>query len=216
MLLTNNGRNKWALMEGGGGIAIIGGTATATSSTSLTNTGASYTVNQFVNGIIIAGSGSGAVYGNIVSNTATGITIERWNNFATPGGAAGSTPAGTTTYNILSTSMPAQFAAITPTAITPAGSDTTLSGEITTSSGGLIRKITTWAHTAGTNNFTQTVVYTANGSDSLPVTVQGAALFDTIVVGQATSMMFELALPTSATLSASGDQLTLTWTITGS
>ena len=88
-LITNNGRNKWALMEGGGAIAVAGATATATSGTSLTNSGASYTSNQFVNCILIAGSGSGAVYGNIVSNTATVITVERWNNFATPGRLGG-------------------------------------------------------------------------------------------------------------------------------
>ena len=215
-LITNNGRNKWALMEGGGGIAVAGATATATSSTTLTNSGASYTSNQFVNCVLVAGSGSGAVYGNIISNTATVITIDRWNNFATPGGVAGSTPGSTTTYNILAVSSPAQFGALSPTSITPALGDTTLSGEITTSSGGLIRKIATWAHTAGAASYTQTLVYTANGSDSLPVTVQSGALFDTIVVGNSTSMMFEDSVSPTATLSASGDQLTLTFTVTGS
>lgn len=88
--------------------------------------------------------------------------------------------------------------------------DTTLAGEITTASGGLIRQQMTFAHTTGTNTSTLTATWTANGSDSLPVTVKSWAVFN-----QATSggdMGYEDALSASSTLNVSGDNLTATFT----
>ncbi len=100
----------------------------------------------------------------------------------------------------------------------PAHTDTTLNTEITTAGGGLIRKLATYAYTAavgsgGTNTFTLSGTFTGNGSDSYPVTVYNVGVFNT-KTGSTGRMMFKTALSASATLSASGDALTITSTIT--
>lgn len=89
--------------------------------------------------------------------------------------------------------------------------DTTLAGEITTAGGGLVRGSMTYAHTTGTNTSTLTKTWTANGSDSLPVTVASWANFNASSSG---TMAEEDALNTSATLNISGDSLTVTFTLT--
>jgi hypothetical protein len=73
-------------------------TATATSATSLTRSGATWVVNAWTGRRVVAASG---VFGVVQSNTATVLTISQWNNAVSPGGAAGTTPAGTTTYAIM-------------------------------------------------------------------------------------------------------------------
>lgn len=98
------------------------------------------------------------------------------------------------------------------TATTPAASDTTLTGEITTAGGGLIRKQATYAHTAGTNTTTLTATFTANGSDSLAVTVSQIGIFNASSSG---TMALKTALSSNATLTTSGDNVSVTETITG-
>lgn len=127
-----------------------------------------------------------------------------------PGGSAGSTPSGTSAYVILNGGAPAMFHAITANSTSPAASDTTLASEITTAGGGLVRKIATYAHTTGAASYTLTTVFTANGSDSLPVTIAKMANFTGMVSGR---MVFETLVSPTATLSASGDSLTLTATV---
>lgn len=106
----------------------------------------------------------------------------------------------------------ANYMALTANSSAPSASDTTLTGEITTASGGLIRAQATPAHTNGTSTYTLTKTFTANGSDSLPVTIAKIGVFNAAVSGG--SMMFETLLSATATLSASGDALTVTDTIT--
>jgi hypothetical protein len=105
----------------------------------------------------------------------------------------------------------AQYLALTANTTTPAPADTTLTGEIATASGGLVRALATYAHTTGTSVLTLTKTFTANGSDSLPVTVAKIGLFTASSAG---TMVYETALSPTATLSASGDTLTITHTIT--
>jgi hypothetical protein len=98
------------------------------------------------------------------------------------------------------------------TATTPAAGDTTLAGEITTAGGGLLRGAATYAHTTGTNTSTLTRTVTANGSDSLPVTISQDGVFNAASAG---TLGYKTALtPSTATLSASGDNLTATHTLT--
>jgi hypothetical protein len=104
----------------------------------------------------------------------------------------------------------AKWVALTANATAPAAGDTTLTGEITTAGGGLIRKAGTYAHTTGAASYTITTVFTANGSDSLPVTIAKRGIFDASAAG---NMVFETLVSPTATLSASGDSLTLTDTI---
>lgn len=186
-------------------------TATSTTATSLTRTGATWTTNAWTGHLVIAASG---VYGVILSNTATVLTIDAWSNPATPGGAAGTTPAGTTVYAIAPGQAPAWFTALTANVTAPALTDTALTGEITTAGGGLIRKISAVAHTASAASYTLTTAFTANGSDALPVTVGKIGVFLSLV--GASRMPFTTLLNATATLSASGDQLTTTNTVTTS
>lgn len=101
--------------------------------------------------------------------------------------------------------------ALTANAGAPASGDTTLTGEIATASGGLIRKICPYAHTTSAASYTLTPVFTANGSDSLPVTLAKIGVFNSLTSGQ---MLFETLLTTTATLSAVGDAVTITETVT--
>ncbi len=105
----------------------------------------------------------------------------------------------------------AKWVALTANATAPAIGDTTLTGEITTAGGGLIRAAGAYAHTAGTNTYTVTNTFTANGSDALPATTAKIGVFTATSGG---TLVFETLLSATATLSASGDQLTVTQTVT--
>lgn len=94
-----------------------------------------------------------------------------------------------------------------------AAGNTTLTGEIATASGGLVRKQASYAHTASASTYTLTATFTANGSDVLPVTVAKVAVFNAASSGK---MPWISLLGTTATLSASGDATTITETITQS
>lgn len=105
----------------------------------------------------------------------------------------------------------ADYLALTANATAPATSDTTLTAEIATGGGGLIRAQATYAHTGGTATYTLTKTFTANGSDSLPVTIAKVGVFNASSSG---TLAWATLLSTTATLSASGDALTVTETIT--
>ena len=218
MNITQNGRDMWARALGGGQVGATG-QATGSSATTLTNSGASWTVNQWAGCTVYASvSATAMVFGIVVSNTSTALTVDQWYTVATPGGGAGSTPSSTATYVIIQGNSPAWFMGLSTstTALGTPSTNTSLPSEITTAGGGLVRKICPYAHTASANTYTLTPVYTANGSDSLPVTIGSIGVFDSMVVSDATStMLFNSILATTATLSASGDQLTITETVTG-
>jgi len=211
-MLVNSGRDLQSQTMGGD-VTAFTGTATATSATSLT-VASGFTASAYIGKIVVAGTTPGtAVYGIITANSTTVLTIDRWYNPLTPGGTAASTPSATTTFIIMPGGAPVAYMGLTANAGAAAGSDTTLTGEITTSGGGLIRKLSTYAHTAGVASYTQTAVFTANGTDSLPVTVAKMGTFNSLTGG---IMAFETLLNATATLSLSGDQLTVTDTVTTS
>jgi hypothetical protein len=211
-LLVNSGRDMWARNLGGQQVGIASA-STGTTATTLSDTVQAWTVNQWIGALVVCGGVTGVVQ----SNTATALTIDRWSNPATPGGAAGATPGATTAYVIATGGAPAWFVGLGNTNTTPVATDISMSGEIVTGGGGLIRKVAPWAHSAGTNTYTLTPVYTANGSDTLPVTVYRIGVFSSMVVAAtASTMMFETLLSASATLSSPGDQLTVSELVTGS
>lgn len=205
---TNVGNDVQASAMAGDLAGYTGSTTSGPTATTATDTGASWTVNAWAGHMVTVGS----TYGVIVSNTATVLTVDRWYTPATPGGAAASTPS-TGVYIILPGNAPSWYTAITANTTGPAGGDTALTGEITTAGGGLIKKLSTYAHTGGTNTYTLTTVFTANGTDSLPVTIGKIGVFNSIVATTGRLLFTTLVSPT-ATLSASGDQLTLTQTVT--
>lgn len=103
-----------------------------------------------------------------------------------------------------------KWIALTANATSPTATDTTLTGEIATASGGLIRAAGTVAHTTGASTSTVSNTFTANGNDSLPVVLAKAALFNASATG---TMIFETLLAATATLAAVGDNVALTWTV---
>lgn len=105
----------------------------------------------------------------------------------------------------------ADYMALTANSTSPSAGDTTLTGEITTGGGGLIRAQATYAHTGGAATYTLTRTFTANGSDSLPVTVAKVGIFNASSSG---TMPWSTLLSPTAVFSASGDSATITETIT--
>lgn len=210
-------RRDWEAKALGGGLGAFfgaGATGNATSAptaTTFTNSGGAFpTTNQGLAGMIVAAgpnaSGAGAVvFGVIVSNTATVLTVDQWYNPAT--GAAGTTPNATASYQILPGQFPAMFLALTSDAGAPAASDTTLASEATTN--GFARAIGTWAHTAAASTYTLQKVFNATGS----LTVNKEAVFGAANTTGGGVMPFESAEPSPPVL-ISGDQLTQTVTIT--
>lgn len=204
---VNSGNDKLALALAGGTQAGSTGTSTAVGTTTLTNTGASWTTNQWAGKFVI----TAATYGVVVSNTATVLTIDRWYTPATPTGSAASNPS-TGTYVILGGAAPVFYMALTANSSAASATDTALTAEITTASGGLIRQAATYAHTTGAASYTLTGTFTANGSDTLPVIIAKIGTFDTLT-GATGVMLHETLLSATATLAASGDQVTITQTV---
>lgn len=208
MAIQEVGRNLWA--EALGSIAgLAGTTSSAPTATTVTDSTKTWTTNQWAGQEVIVGG----VVGTILSNTATVLTIARWETPGSRGGATASTPSSGT-YVIDSGNAPATWMALTAnnTSPTVGGSSTTLSGEITTAGGGLIRALATWAHTSGTNTYTLTNTFTANASDSLPVTLAKIGIFNAQNGGR---LLFETLLSSTATLSSIGDNVAITETVTG-
>lgn len=206
---VNTGNTKEALALAGGtqaGYASTGNqTYTATTVTPAVSP--AWTVNQWAGKLVITAT---QVYGVIVSNSATALTVDQWYNPATPTGAAGTTPAANTAFVILGGAAPANVMALTNTvSFTPAATDTTLSGEQTAN--GLGRKFATFTYTTGASSYQQATTWTYTGSGA--VTLTGIATFDCLTQS-AGVMLHETAFGTSATVSANGDQLTATQTVT--
>ncbi len=105
----------------------------------------------------------------------------------------------------------ADYIALTANNSAPNASDTSLTAEIATASGGLIRAQATYAHTGGAATLTLTKTFTANGNDILPKTIAKVGIFNASSSG---TLAWETLLSSTATLSAVGDALTVTETIT--
>ena len=189
------------------------GTATASDATSLTNSGASFsTAGQGLAGslVVVGANSSGVgsvVYGVIVSNTSTVLTVDQWYSGTSATGAAGTTPNATGQYIILPGQNPPAWMAVTSDATTPTTADTTLTSELTTS--GMGRAVGTYAHTAAATTYTLTHLWTASGT----VTINKEAQFGAATVTGGGVMPFESAEPSPPTL-VSGDTLQNSITIT--
>lgn len=222
MNITQNGRDMQARMFGGG-TQLAGVSTTAPTSTTYTldGVGAPGSTTAYNGQRIMAGSTAvGDVYGIAQSNTNAAppvVTVDRWYNAATPGGAAATTPvAGPWIIPDGPTAVRFMGLSANTTSLGTPSTNTSLPGEITTAGGGLIRQACAWAHTASTAVTTLTAVFTANGSDSLPVTLGSEGTFSSMVVAAVVqTMFFNTLFSPTATLSSIGDQLTATQTITG-
>lgn len=77
-----------------------------------------------------------------------------------------------------STYAPLCYIGLTENNDAPAAGDVTLTGEITTAGGGLIRALASYAHSNGTNTASLVKVFTINANDVTPRTPRKAAVFN--------------------------------------
>lgn len=106
---------------------------------------------------------------------------------------------------------PYNFIGLTANATAASAASTTLTGEIVTAGGGLIRAVAAYAHTNGTATATLSKTFTANGSDTLAVTIAKIGIFDAVTAG---NLGHETLLNATATLNVSGDNVAVTETVT--
>lgn len=198
----------------GGDVAGLSGTTTsAPTATTVTDTGAPFVASALIGHIVVMTSGTVA-YGVITANSTTVLTIDRWYTPNAPGGAAATTPT-TGTYVVLPGQAPYWYIAVTTDSTNPSATDTTLASEITTAGSGLIRKLATFGHTLGVASYSLAVTLTGTATDQSTGAqiLAKAAIFNTLT-GATGRMQFETKLAQTATITATGDQVTITDTVT--
>lgn len=204
-LLTNTGRDLVAAGLGASGFGSSTEVATGSSATSLTDTGSSWTTDQWKGMLVYAEEGTNTpVIGNIGSNTGTVLTVDQWWN---ADDTTGTTPGTTANYSILPIFRPRYMALTTDSGAAAAG-DATLASEITT--GGANRQRATYAHTGGTSTLTMIKSFSITATFT---NIHKMALFTASTLTAAGIMCFETVLNLDATV-ASGDTLQITDTIT--
>lgn len=204
-LLNTDGRDLVAAGLGAAGVNNGTNVATGSSATSLTDTGESWTTDQFKGWTVIAEESTNTpVFGNIGSNTATVLTIDAWKN---ADDSAGTTPGTTANYMILPTCRP-RYMALTENASAAAAANTALTGEITT--GGCARALCTYAHTNDTATFTLVKAFSVTAS--FPA-IHRIGLFTASTLTAGGIMVFESVLNADANV-VNGDTLTVTDTVT--
>lgn len=199
-LLTNAGRDLMA--KGLGHATGTGGTATGTSATSLTNTGATFGTDVFKGWRVycpVAAIGTKPVYGNISSHTGTVITVDQW---WTDADITGTTPSATNGYLVLASNV-FRFLGLTSDAGAASAADTVLASEITTNGGS--RALATFAHSDATATFTLVKAFSFSGTLTA---IHKMGLLTGLTSGV---LGFETVLNADATV-VNGDSMTVTWT----
>lgn len=207
---VNSGNDAQASAMGGDQAGMTSSTTSAPTATTATDTGQAWTTNQWAGHLVTLGS----TYGVILSNTATVLTVDRWYTPSSPGAAAAATP-GTGVYVILPGNAPQWYMAITTDATAPAATDTTLASEITAAGSGCLRKLATYAHTTGVASYSLATTWTYTSTDQTfgARAIAKMGIFNS-VMGATGRMQFETLVSPTATLTATGDQLTVTDTVT--
>lgn len=203
------------------------GAATATSATSLTNTGAAFPTtggpNTGLQGQVVVSAAAGVpgVFGVILSNTATVLTIDQWWNVASATAAAGTTPTATAEYIVLPWNSFANWIGLST------NSSAAAAGDVTRTADGLYADGTTsgTATEQSTNGLSRVYVqptfpgagqiqlqYTWTYTGSSSVAIAKACLFNTKAAA-GTLLVLETLTSATATVNANGDTIQLTWTI---
>lgn len=223
-LLTNIGRDMWA---GSWGFQPLGTTlasyvSSAVTATTITDTGTLMTASNLATPQLgLAGmkvyaspatTSNPLVWGNIVSNSTSVITIDQWWKF---GAAANGVPIAGTTPTVGSSYVVApaavgdfQFLALSTNASAAAAADTVLANEVTTNGGGRVRA--TYAHTFGGTTLTLTNTFNFSGTVTA---VHKGGLFSALTAAGADPMAYETVFNLDFTV-GNGDSAACTWTIT--
>lgn len=229
-LKTTNGIDHVARLLGGDRVGQTGTATSAPTATTLTDSGGAYTASSggppesggYVGHKVVVDA-SPQVYGNIIANSGTVLTIDYWHAPATPGAQA-STPANGARYTILPGGAPAFWMGFSVATDTSDVADTFLdnNGSISeifgTFNTGLARQPVTYAHTLGAATYTLSKAFTAISADGASNTIFKLAVFANGVLVTPTAsnsgvILFTTDLTNTATLIA-GDIITPTDTIT--
>lgn len=219
-LLTNIG--CMALLGGYGATPAggVGNPATATSATSFTATGTPWTASNlgtpqlglagFRAYFPVTGLTTAPVYGNIVSNTTSVATVDKW---WVADDTTGTTPASTNSFTISPGGLAAvRFIALTTNASAASATSTTLASEITTNGAG--RATGTFARgsnpSGGSGSITLTKAFSITGTLTA---IHRGGLFMCLSSAGADPVIYETVLNADATV-INGDTLTVTWTVT--
>lgn len=214
-MITNKGKVLWANAIGDLGNGFTG-TVKASSSTTLeAASGPKWTAEQFVGQDVYSGS----VVGTVLSNTETVLTVARWENLPTAANPthsrkeeAAEPPIVSSAFSIASGTTPAAWIAVTANSAEPKPENETLTGEIKTSEGGLVRALAVFKYIGG-KEYEVKATFTANAHDIVPVTLAKIGIFNAHNGG---TMMFESLLTATAEIKESGDAVTITDIVTGS
>lgn len=109
---------------------------------------------------------------------------------------------------------PLCYIGLTENNAAPDANDTTLTGEITTAGGGLVRALASYAHSNGTNTASLVKVFTINASDVSPTTPRKSAVFNASSGG---TMGYEDLIsnpPPLVYANGTGDSMEDTWIFT--
>lgn len=205
MTRLNLGVDKQSFEIGGGTYGATG-SATSPTATGFTCSGlvSSAHVGHWVQ--------LGAVFGVITANTATTVTVDQWYTPGTYAGGAATPSAGT--FIIMPGAAAAIFMAITTDSGAPVATDTVLTSEGSTAGSGMLRKAAAFAHTTSATNYTMTVTFTYTSTDNGTTRVYAKiGMFDTLTPVSGI-MQFESLLNFTASLSITGDAVTVTQTVT--
>lgn len=209
MTKVNSGNDAQACMMGGD-TAGYTGTATASSATSLTATGTPWVASAYIGHMVVTVSAA-AAYSIVTGNTSSALTVDQWYSLGSPGGAAATTPTSTTVFMILPGNAPYWYMAITTDSTAINATDTSLPSEYSLAGSGCLRKLATYAHTAGVAGYSLAATYTYNSTDqgAGAKTFAKMGIFNTLTVATG-RMLFETLISPTATLTATGDSLTIT------
>ena len=198
----------------GGDLAGYTGTATASSTTTLTATGTPFVASAYIGHIVVTVSAA-AAYGVITANTTSQLTVDQWYALGTPGSGPATTPTSTTVFMILPGQAPYWYMGVNAgDTATVVATDTGLTGEIVAAGSGLLRKLATYAHTTTVASYSLAATFTYTGTDQTfgARTIGKMGIFNTLTGATGRAEFITLVSPT-ATLTATGDALTITETV---
>jgi hypothetical protein len=235
-LRVTQGRDSWQRILMFGDITAnatsytgASGAATATSATSLTNSGAVFPtsggggVGGLVGHTVVSmAAGVPAVYGTIMSNTATVLTIDQWTSVSSATGAAGTTPTATAEYWVMPGPAFALWIGLSTSTAAAAAGDvlrsadglfadgTTGAAATEQNASGLVRTyVPPTFPSPGNIQLQNTWTYTSSGA----ITLGKVVLCNSKpVVGSL--LILETLLSATATVTANGDTVQVTWTVT--
>lgn len=215
-LRTTAGRDFQSQVMGGGlldAAQIL--TATAATATTVTfSTQATWATDEHRGKICVvtrnaAGAGSN-VYGVILANSTTVITVDKWYSAQDPGGAAATTPDATGAILVCNLGAPCWWMAVTEdTGQTIQNTEIALTAEMAID--GFVRAMAGYSHTTASTSFALAKTFTstkASGSSTLT----RMALFNSSRNATGQFMVFFSAIPSPPVLILN-DQVTITDTI---